>query len=163
MRTIPNAARTSFFNQDGGFSAPVLIEIMHGVAGYPNPLRLVNNNVSLVYLSNTYEAFPFRFDPPDVKDQGEIAHARITVCTVDQRIAAILRSTSTPPTVKAIAMYYSDETGSTVFEPLASWDFTLRNVSGNMEAVSADLIYEDRLDIECPADEFRPTTFPGLF
>lgn len=163
MRTIPAQAMASFYSQDGGFSVPVLIEITHGVTGYDNPLRIVNNNEDLEYDGDTYTAFPFKFDPPDIKEKGEITHAKISIGAVDQQIAAILRSTSTPPTVKVIAMYYSDETGTTVFEPIASWDFTLRNVAGNMDIISANLIYEDRLEVECPGDEFRPTTFPGLF
>jgi len=163
MRTIPAQARASLNAESGGYSLPVLLEITHGVAGYPNPLRIVNNTVALTYESNEYLPYPFRFDPPDVLDSGQIANARITISAVDQQIAAIIRSTDVPPSVVARAMYYSDETGSVVFEPLASWSHTIRNVSGTVDAISAELVYEDRLDLEIPGDEFRPTNFPGVF
>lgn len=163
MRSIPAQARASLNAESGGYSLPVLMEITHGVSGYPNPLRIVNNTVSLTYDGNEYLPYPFRFDPPDVLESGQVANARLTISAVDQQIAAIIRSTSVPPTVRAIAMYYSDETGSTVFEPIAAWDHILRKVSGNDESISAELIYEDRLDNEVPGDEFRPTTFPGAF
>lgn len=162
-RAISATARAALYSQDGGYSLPVLLEITHGVDGYDNPLRIVNNNVDLTYGGNVYIAFPFRFDPPDVKDSGEIANGRITICAVDQQIAAIIRSTSTPPTMRAVATFYSDASGALVFEQMAAWDFTLRNVSGNMDTISADLIYEEVLDMEFPLDEFRPTSHPGLF
>lgn len=163
-RTISSIARASLFAQEGGFALPILLEITHGVAGYTNPLRIANNPTDLVYDGNTYAGFAFRFDPPDVGNEGEIANARLSVCAVDQQLAAIIRSTETPPTVQAIAMYWSDESGSLVFEPpLASWFFTIGRVQGSVDTISAELVYEDRLDNEIPADEFRPTTFPGLF
>jgi len=162
-RTISTTARASLFAQEGGFALPVLLEITHGVTGYENPLRIANNPTDLVYDGDTYHGFAFRFDPPDVGNEGAISNARLAVCAVDQQLAAIIRSTETPPTVQAIATYWSDESGSLVFEPVASWLFTVGRVQGNVDTVSAELVYEDRLDNEAPADEFRPTSFPGLF
>jgi len=163
MRTVSAQAMASFYSESGGYSLPILLSITHGVAGYTNPLLIVNNTVDLDYDGDTYVAFPFKFDPPDTKNDGSIQSARITISAIDQTIAGILRSTSVPPTVTAIAMYYSDETGTEVFEPLATFNLTLRNVTGNADSISGDLIYEDRLELEFPVDEFRPTGFPGLF
>ena len=115
--TIDAAARVSLNNESGGYSLPILIEITHGVAGYDNPLRIVNNNVDLVYGGNTYLAFPFTYDPPDQKEDGTITSARLTISAIDQSIAAILRSTTTPPTVVARAMYWSDESGTVQLQP----------------------------------------------
>ena len=161
-RALSSTARAALYAQESGFALPVLLEITHGVSGFANPLRIVNNEVDLTFGGYVYSAFPFRFDPPDQREDGAIQNARITICAIDQQIAAILRSTATPPTVRAVATFWSDESG-TVFEQIAAWDMTLRNVSGNAETITADLIYEDRLDNEAPVDEFRPTTFPGVF
>jgi hypothetical protein len=160
---LSSTARASLFAEEGGFALPVLLEITHGVTGYANPLRIVNNTVDLVYDGDTYSAFGFKFDPPDVGNEGAIANARLTICAIDQQLASIIRSTSTPPTVQAVATFYSDESGSLVFEPVASWLLTVGRVQGNAETIQAELIYEDRLDNEVPADEFRPHTFPGAF
>lgn len=161
-RALTSTSKAALFARETGASLPVLLAITHGVAGYTNPLLIVNNNEDMVYDGDTYVGFPFRFDPPDVRGPGEIVNARLTICAVDQQIAAILRSATTIPTVTAIAAYY-DDGGSTVFEEMASWDFTVRNVSGNADTITAELVYEDRLDNEVPSCEFRPTTFPGIF
>jgi hypothetical protein len=160
-RSVSAAVRAGLYAQSSGYALPVLLEITHGVSGYTNPLRIVNNAVNLSYSGNDYIAFPFKFDPPDVKDSGEISHARLSICAIDQQIASIVRSTQTPPTVRAVAMFWNDESG-TVFEPMASWDFTMRNISGGVDVISADLIYENRLDLEFPLYEFRPTIVPGV-
>ncbi|MBL8967960.1 MAG: DUF1833 family protein [Spirochaetaceae bacterium] len=161
-RAISSTARAALYAQEAGFALPVLLEITHGVAGVANPLRIANNETDLTFGGQTYLAFPFRFDPPDQREDGSIQNARLTICAVDQQIAAVLRSTQSPPSVRAVATFWSDE-GGMVFEQVAAWDMTLRNVSGNAEQITADLIYEERLDNEAPADEFRPTTFPGVF
>lgn len=158
-RTLSSTATAALFAQQTGISIPVLIEITHGVAGYDNPLRLVNNTEDVTYDGDTYTAFPFVYDMPDVRDDGSIQNARITFCAVDQRIAAILRSTQIAPTATAIALMVD----GTWMEPLASQALTLRRVSGGLDTVSAELVYEEALDNEFPADDFRPTTFPGLF
>jgi len=160
-RTLSSSARAALFAQQASAVFPILIEITHGVDGYANPLRIVNNTVDLTYDGNVYTAFPFSFDPPDQKEDGSIANARLSICAVDQQIAAVLRSTSTAPTVRAVAMFWDDGSGSVVFEEVASWNFTLRNVTGSVDVITADLIYEDRLDNAVPAGEFN-SHFPGI-
>lgn len=162
-RPIPAWIRAALYGQETSGVVTALLEITHGVSGYTNPLRICNNSVYLSYMGNTYLAFPFKFDPPDQKTDGSIANARLTICAVDQQIAGILRQTETPPTVRAIATFWSDETGSVQFEEIASWPLTLRNVSGDSMTIQGELVYEDRLDNQVPAGEFRPSLFPGLF
>ena len=163
MRTIPAWIKSALFDQETSGVVTALLEITHGVSGYDNPLRICNNTQNLTFGGNVYSAFPFKFDPPDQKTDGSIANARLTICAVDQQIAGILRQTDTPPTVRAIATFWSDETGSVQFEEIASWPLTLRNVSGDSMTIQGELVYEDRLDNQVPAGEFRPSLFPGLF
>jgi hypothetical protein len=163
MTTINANAQSSLNYESGGYSLPILLEITHGVAGYDNPLRIVNNNVDLDYGGNTYLAFPFTYDPPDQKEDGTITSARLTISAVDQSISAILRSTATPPTVVARAMYWSDESGAIQFTELVNWALTLRNVTGNVQNISGELVFDDRLESQFPALEFTPTNTPGIF
>jgi len=158
-RTLSTTARSALYAQETGYAIPALAEITHGVAGYTNPLLIVNNNEDVVYDSKTYVAFPFALQLPDVRDDGSIQNARIIVCAVDQQIAAILRSTITAPTVKILAVLVDDG----VVEPLLTQSFTLRNVSGTADTITADLIYQESLDNEIPIAEYRPNTHPGLF
>lgn len=163
MTNISAQARASLYAEAGGFSLPVLLEITHGVAGYPNPLRLVNNTVSMEFSGQTFLAFPFKYDPPTLGNDGAVSNARLSISAIDQTIAAVLRSTMTPPTVTAVATYWSDETGAPVFEELVRWDFILRNVSGNVDTISGELVYEERMANEFPTLEFSPASFPGVF
>jgi hypothetical protein len=163
MRSILDAVRQKLYASSSGYVLPILLEITHGVDGFDNPLRIVNNTENLTYGGHEYTAFPFRYDPPDVKSGGEITNARLTICAVDQQIAMILRSTQVVPTVTAVATYWNDETGSTVFQDMATWEFELRNVQGDKEIITGELIYESRLDYEYPVLEFSPEIFPGLF
>ncbi len=162
MRTISATAREQFYKQSSGYSLPILIEITHGVSGYMDPLRLANNSETLNYNGNDYYPYPFIFSFPAILDNGSIQNGKIQICAVDQQIAKIVRSTSTPPTVRAVAMFYYDN-GAVTFEPVAAWDFEIANVSGNSEVISADLIYETRLEYEYPVGGFRPIDFPGVF
>jgi len=161
MRSISATAMAAFYAAQTGAVLPVLLEITHDVTGYPNPLRIANNTVDLTYGGNTYTAFPFKYDPPDQREDGSTANARLTICAVDQTIPALLRLAVGAATVQATATFWNDESGSVLFEELASWSFTLRNVSGAADIVTADLIYEDRLDNAVPAGEFN-SHWPGI-
>lgn len=160
MRTIDSAVIAQFYKQQGGFAVPALVAITHGVAGYLNPLRLVNNTENIVYDGDTYYPYPFTFDPPDLASD-KIANGKFTICAIDQMIARIIRSTETPPTLifKAVCVIVGT---TTVIEPVASWSFTLREISGNEKVISATLEYENRLMYATPSVEYLPQDFPGV-
>lgn len=168
MRTITASALAKLYLSEAAISLPILIQIDH--TSWSTPLYLVNNYDDVVYDGDTYTAFPFRFDPADVNTDGSIQSGRLTISAVDQTITAAIRALSTPPTVTAVAAlvsyspYGSPPTSLTyAIEPLATWSFTLRNVTGNAEYISGELEFENRLENEVPSLEFRPRDFPGLF
>lgn len=160
MRTIATDVIKEFYKQQGGYAVPALVEITHGVAGYLNPLRLVNNTQAIEYEGETYYPYPFTFDPPDLSTD-KIAHGRFSICAVNQMIAKIVRSTETAPTLtfKAVCVIVGE---STVIEPVAEWEFTLRDISGDEKAISATLEYENRLILDTPPLEYLPQDFPGV-
>lgn len=179
MRQIGFTALQKLYASEAGISLPILIQISH--EDWSTPLYLVNNSQDIVYNGNTYKAYQFRFDPADVNTDGSVQSGRLTVWA-SRELTAAIRSLSTPPTVTTIAaiVYYSptgypSETSypsedsypgvglAYTIEPLATWTFTLRNVTGNAETITGELEYENRLENEFPAMEFRPRDFPGLF
>lgn len=180
MRTVTASALAKLYRSEAGISLPVLIQIDHD--DWATPLYLVNNYDDVVYDGQTYTAFPFRFDPADINTDGSIQSGRITISAVDQTITAAIRGLTTPPTVTAVAAlatysptglpattfypgaatYPGAGLGYTV-EPLATWAFRLRNVTGNAESISGELEFENKLENEVPSLEFRPRDFPGLF
>lgn len=180
MRTITATALQKLYASESGISLPILIQINHST--WTTPLYLVNNKDNVIYDGHTYLAFPFRFDPADINTDGSVQNGRLTISAIDQTITAAIRALSSPPTVTTIAalvtytptgfpsetLYPSSTTYpgaglSYTIEPLATWTFTLRNVTGNAEYITGDLEYENSLENEFPAMEFRPRDFPGLF
>lgn len=157
-RSLSAAARAALYAQETAGLFPVLLEISH--PDLAETIRVVDNSVDLVYLGNTYKAYPFRFDPPDETADNK-AGAKLTIDNIDRSIVLAVRSISSRAKVKAVATFYNDQ-GVTVFDPLASWEFELANVTYDAFSVSGDLIYEDRLGIRIPALEFTPQDFPGV-
>ena len=157
MRTVSNSVRAASNAQTSAAQWFVLIEITHTYGAVSSPIRLTDNPDGASYGGNVYAYFPFRADLPDSKEDGPV-HGRLTISAVDQQITAVIRSIEVPATVRAVAVCWPQ---SGVIEPVASFDLTIRNVSGNVEYITADLIYEERLDNEIPCDTGSPFVFPG--
>lgn len=160
-RTLTTASKTALFSESTGACLPILLEITHTYGGLVSPIRIVNNTVDLTYGGNLYTAYSFRFDPPDSTQEAQ-ANARLTIDATDQTIIEVLRSITTPPAIVARAMFYNDTLGVTTFEELVPWTFTLRNISADVNTISGDLIYEDRLNNQMGPLEFTAGTSPGV-
>jgi hypothetical protein len=160
-RTLTIASKTALYSQSTGAVLPILLELYHTYAGIASPVYLCSNNVDLVYGGNTYTAYAFRFDPPDMTQEGN-ANARLVIDSTDQTIIEVLRSITVPPTIVARAMFYNDTLGVTTFEELVPWSFTVRNVVADVNTISGDLIYEDRRNNQMGPVEFTAQMFPGV-
>lgn len=158
MRSITQATIASLNSIEGAFALPVFLEISH--ADLATPLRVVNNEVDLVYDGNTYAAIKFRYTPPNLREDGTVSNATIVISAIDQSITEALRSLSSPATIKAVAVYWPD-TGTT--EAVASWSMKLRNATGQAEYIQAELEFENRLRNQIPGRVVRPATYPGAF
>jgi hypothetical protein len=148
---------------------PVLMHLSYTpVGGTLTNRYLVNNTENLTYPavgeggSQEYTGFAFRFDPPDEKMTG-FGNSSLTIDAVDQSIISELRSVAAAPTITMKAMFYYDEDAVLVFEPLASYDFTMRNLTYNVDSISCTLEYEDRWQNQMGPIEFTPWVTPGVF
>lgn len=158
MRTISAAATKALMDESTSSAFPLLLEITHPSLG--TPIRVTNNGVDLVYDANTYTAYPFRIDLPD-EDNNKISNARITIDNIDRSLMAIIRGSGESLAIKTIATFYNNDSG-TLFEPLAQWEFRLDNVVYNIDTITAELVYEDRMNNRLPAMSFTPFSFPGI-
>ena len=184
MRTITAPTRAALQSPDGEYVSVTLLEIDH--TSWANPVRITNNELPLFYNSATetatewwpsetrtpsesaypsdapdlYAAVSFKFEPPGTTEDGSITQARITISNVDQSLTAAIRALSSPPSIKAIAVYWPN-TGTT--EAVASWDFILRKATGNAQNITGEIVFEDRLQNEYPAHSVTPDLFPGAF
>lgn len=160
MRSVPASFRSATYAQETGAVLPTLLEITHDSPLAASPMRIVDNTESIVFGGNTYEAVrSFEFEPPSQKDDGTRSVGRLTISAIDQIIPAIVRSASRA-TVRAVAVIIPE---SGAIEQTASWEFVMRQVSGDGLVVSCDLVYEERLELDFPQDEFNPNNFPGAF
>ena len=156
-RTLTNS-RTSLFAQSSGMVLPILLDVVSVGGG---TFHLCNNNVALIYGGTTYQPYAFRFDPPDM-GRDDLTNARITIDATDQQLIRAIRTVTAAPVITARAMFYTDSTGTVVFEEIVPWRFLLRNVTYDISAISADLIYEDLLDNQMGPVEFTSRSFPGV-
>ena len=154
-RTLPTGARAALYAQETGAMFPVLIEIEHEATEYV--LRICNNSEALTYDGDEYAPYPFRFEF-HTNEAGAPATARITISNVTQEIAAALQGLTTPPVIRARAMYYEGET----FEPIMAPEYTLRSISIDAHTISGVLSLDEWAENDFPGDDLSPMTCPGI-
>lgn len=153
---MSTAARQAVNAQQTGEVFLFLVTIDQDDLG--GPIRLVNNSVTITSNGYVYTAFPFRITLPDENEEN-IANAKLTICAVDQSVITAIRSMSSPGTVE-VSVILADSPDTIEAGPML---FTMRNVVYTVETITADLIFEDMLDIRIPGISFTPNYFPGLF
>lgn len=155
-RNVSATARQALYDQSSGEVFLVLLEIDH--PDLTAPIRLVHNTEEVIHGGNTYAPYAFKVDLPDENEDG-IGNAKLTIDATDRQIVYAVRAVTDAPslTIKIVLASSPDviEAG-----PL---EFKLGPVSYNAEAVTVDLIYEDRLHLKVPYLTFTPEYFGGLF
>lgn len=134
----------------------IILTLSH--ADLASDICVVNDLVDIVSNGVTYTAFPF-----SISLQGEnpenLTNAQLRIDNVDRRIITALRSIDSPPTI-TLSVILSSSPDTVELGPV---EFVLRNASYDSQAVSGELVYEERLDAHIPQHQFRPKWFPGLF
>lgn len=156
-RSLSTDIMTALYASRTGAVFCALITISH--TNLTTPLHLTNNVVDLVYGSITYTAFPFTFDPPD-ENENSRSNAKLTIDATDQSIMQLIRELETSPTISIDAIYVSEDGGT--IEKIASWPFQLKNVSGDVNTITGDLVFDDFLDVEMGPLEMTVVTCPGV-
>jgi hypothetical protein len=156
-RTLSTTVLDALYASRTGAIFCALISISHSELA--ETLYLTNNGEALTYGGHTYLAFPFKFDPPD-ENESTFSNAKLTIDATDQSIMQAIRSISTAPSISIDAIYISDDGGT--IEKVASWPFQLTNVSGDVNTITGDLVYDTFLDNEMGPIEMTPTTCPGV-
>ena len=135
-----------------------LLEIYHPSInnGGSNYIRVCDNEVDVVHLTNTYTAFPFRFEPPKIDEK--INTASVTICNVSQEIIEHLRPLTTRPEINVKLVL------STSLDTIENeFDFTLAGVSYDSRTISGNLTYNSILDYNYTKHRYTPELFPTLF
>jgi len=148
--------KAAAFAQETAEVPLVLLTITH--ADLPAPIRVVNNHTDIVSNGNTFQAFPFEIDLPDV---GAGAPPRVTlrIDNVDRQIVDSLRAISSPFELQIdVAVASQPNTIEASFSGLKA----IRAVYDAL-TVEAELGFEDVLNEPYPGDSFTPARNPGLF
>jgi phage-related protein len=155
-RDISQDFREAIYAQETNEVFLVLITIDH--ADLDDPLRLVNNSVSVVSRGNTYYAAPIQVVLP-TDAEGEVPRARLVVDNVDRTIVAAVRAISSAPTVTLEIVKGSDlDTVEAAYN-----DLQLKDVRYDSLVVEGELNQENFLTEPFPSGAFTPGFFPGLF
>jgi hypothetical protein len=133
----------------------VLLTIAH--PSLATPIRVVNNNESIVSRGQTYQWFPFEIELPG-EDVDSPSRARLRIDNVDRTIVNTIRSISTPPTVTLEVVLAS---APNVVEVSFS-GLSLREVDYDAMSVTGELVFES-IFTEPVTLTMTPARFPGLF
>lgn len=133
----------------------VLLTIAH--ASLATPIRVVNNNESIVSRGQTYQWFPFEIELPG-EDVDSPSRARLRIDNVDRTIVNTIRSISTPPTVTLeVVLASAPDVVEVSFSGLS-----LREVDYDAMSVTGELVFES-IFTEPVTLTMTPARFPGLF
>lgn len=156
MRVISTTAQEAINASQTDQVFLVLLEITH--SELTTPIRVVNNNESIISNGNTYYASAFNFSFP-AQEEGTIKNSTLTIGNVDREIVRTIRSISTPPNVTASVVLASDPD---VLE-MGPFTFQLTDVGYNRDTVTGSLVFENYLRSNIGTIRYKNTTFPGLF
>ena len=160
MREISVDGLKQLFKQEAEDIFLVIVEITHPTLA--EPIRLVNDMVTLEYSGYTYTALPFRFElPADVKDKPP--KAKIIIDNINRDLIDLMRSTYTPLNLKVDIVRKSAADG-TVTHEIGTFDFIMSKITYDATTLEADLTVDiDFLNESAVADYFSPYLFPALF
>lgn len=158
---MPRTSYTAHFHEETGSTsgtAPViLLEISH--AQLATPIRVVNDNSDLVSDGDTYTAFAFRVTlPTDIA--GQLPRATLTIDNVGRELTQWLDASNGGKGAQVRFMQVMRDTPDVI-----EYDITLDllNVSQTLSTVSAELGYDDTLNLPGLPITYRPDVAPGIF
>ncbi|WP_025324508.1 DUF1833 family protein [Deferrisoma camini] len=156
MRTLSAAATRAITAQETGEAFLLLLTIDH--PDLTQPIRVARNGEDVVSRGNTYTAYPFEIEIPEERGDRP-PRVRLVLDNVDRQITEAIRPLTSSPTVTLeVVLASSPDTVEA-----GPYDFTIRNITYDAQVITAELAYEDVLNLRFPADRFTPNLFPGLF
>lgn len=155
-RATSNALKAAVAGQETGEVFLFLLEIDHD--NLVTPIRVCNNMEDITSNGELFVAYPFELAlPSDSNDESP--KTRLSIDNIDRSLMATIRSITSAPTVRIMAVLASTPDTLEVDLP----GFSLVNISADAMAISGDLSIEDFTTEPFPGDRFLPSSTPGLF
>lgn len=156
-RTISAEARAAIFAQQTGEVFVVLLDLEH--PAFTSPVRVCSDNRRVVSGGYAYDPFPFDITLPDETEDSP-PRVSLRIDNVDRRIVSEIRRVSGAPVRVVVRVVLASSPDTVEAGP---FEFALRDVTYDEQAVEGTLMYEDLLNEPFPADSFTPARFPSLF
>jgi Domain of unknown function (DUF1833) len=135
----------------------ILLEINHPLLA--EPVRVVNDKQDVVSNGHNYIRCAFDCTLPSDPESGS-PRARIAVDNVGRELMQwVEASDGAPGATGTIRQIMRSEPDLIEFEATLN----MTNISATTMKVSADLTYEDTLNLPANPFQYRPETAPGLF
>lgn len=135
----------------------MLLEIEH--ADLPAPVRVVNHSESINHLGNVFQPVAYNITPPGDFSQG-LPRAGLSIDNIGKELVDWIEGSygGRGATARLIQVLPSSPND-------IEWDLTMNldNISMTMMQVTADLTFDDVLNLPGIALTFRPDVAPGLF
>lgn len=158
---MPRASYTANFveqvNATSGTAPLYLLEITHDQLA--TPLRVVNDTQDIVSNGDTYTAFAFRVSLPEDLDR-KLPRALLAIDNVGRELTAWLDASSGGQGAQVRLMQVMRDDPDTL-----EFDITLDllNVGQTPAQITAELGYDDTLNLAGLPITHRPDISPGLF
>lgn len=155
-RTLSLAATRSLTAPESAEIWLVLLTIE--ADGLAEPIRVVNDRLPLLSRGSEYVAYPFEIELP-ADDPESVPRVVLRIDNVDRAIVLALRAVAAPPsvTIEVVRRAAPDEVEAGPFK------MTLAEARYSAEAVEAELVFEDVLNLAFPGGVYTPADYPGLF
>lgn len=166
MRTVSLEFLNAAYSQETDEVIICLLTFYHEDSEEPiylssDPTTRISDN-PLIYATysrgNEYLYLPFEFTLPDDKSDSP-PRVQITLDNVNRQLVSLLRSFTSPPTVKLELILASDPDTVEVELPVLK----MSSVQITEKNISAELVADSLINEPFPGRSFTPGAFPGLF
>lgn len=154
-RTFSSRLTAGMAAEETGDALVPVVQIDH--SSLSDPIRLACNQEAVVSNGDTYQAYPFELQLPEVTDNDP--RAQLTVDNTDRLLISTLRTISDPPLVTIYLLLW--ETPDTVEVKMGP--LRLEKADMELQQIRCRLGGEPWLYEPFPGGRFTPDEFPGLF
>jgi len=165
-RNLSPGFLAGLYSQESDEVVICLLTVTHDDLGTPiylssDPTERLSDD-PLVYgttsRGNEYLYLPFEFTLPDDKSDSP-PRVQLSMDNTDRSLVAILRSISTPASIKVELVLASDLDTVEITMPALQ----LSDITMDEGRISATLVADALINEPHPAGQFTPGSFPGLF
>lgn len=158
-KKIESITIKELFDNPSDGNIPVLLDIQHeGIVWTDNSneqenghLRLINNNVQVVYQGKTYLPAAFSFTLPE-EDGKKVGDTSISITAIDQRIINLIRSINSKPRCTFDAFYTKYNETQLMFQKLYHYNFEMDSVTWDGITAKWKLIFDPAMKLKIPVD-----------